>query len=438
MMSSKKGLCALCKKYRWLGGKNKVCKPCGYQFGLCIKCKSERKIYVDGLCYLCYQDRQVLKQLKDIEYKNKFKSEYNYYIFDLYLTYIKRYRLSYFHLKQAKLLKELLFKKLFPTILTWSQVYKLSEEHKLYHSSKTKKGCAITKIAYMLEELGVLGHRGDELSNRISRLFNLIDEDLRKYIQEYLNNKFKNNAESTKLKNLIHLTKFINWYKKYYGSKIFAVNEEIIKQYLLILINAKYNIKYIRESLFSLKMFYRWCKYKKLIFNHPCSSLNIPRPAQKFCVCSKEQVLKLESFIKNPNSDSRHAFLLTLILYWGFTTQELSLAKIGIQNDELCIYLKQKILTSGKRYYNRNQIIKLPKNPNWFLKLQNKFYKEWRNHYNKIKSTYPNYQLILPKHNRYNRSISKTTVRKIIKKASIEATGINIPTRVIRQTSGHM
>jgi site-specific recombinase XerD len=435
-MASKKGICPLCKSYRWLGGKDKACKPCSYPLGSCIKCKSKRKIYVDGLCYLCYQDRQVLKQLQTIKYK--FKSEYKNYIFDLYLTYIKRYRLCYFHVKQVNLLKELLLKKPFPTILTWSQVYKLSEQYKLYHSSKTNKGCAITKIGYMLEELGVLPPRGDELSNSINRLFNLFDDDLKEYIQQYLNAAFINKAQGTKLNNLIHLSKFTNWYKKHYNSKLFVVNEEIIRRYLLTLFNENYQIKYIRGSFLCIKMFYRWCKFKKLILYDPCNNINIPRAALKFCICNKEQVLKLESFIKNPNSDARHAFLLSLILYWGFTSQELAFAKIGIQNNEFCIYLRQKALTSGKHYYNREQIIKLPKNPDWFLKLQTSFYKEWRDHYNKIKNTYPNYQLILPKHNHYNRSISKTTVRKIIKKASIEATGINIPTRVIRQTCGHM
>ncbi len=435
-MVSKKGICPICKSYRWLGGKNGACKPCTYFVGICIKCKSKRKLYVDELCYLCYQDRQVLKQLQTIEHK--FKSEYNNYIFDLYLTYIKRYRLRYLHIKQANLLKELFLKKSFPTILTWAQVYKLSEEYKLYHCSKSKKGCAITKIAYMLQELGVLAPRGDDISNSIVKLLNLFDDDIREYIQKYLNHVFSNKAQSTKLRNLIFLSKFTNWFNEHHSSNLFAVNENIIKQYLLTLLNQNYQIKSVRGAVLCLKMFYRWCEFKKLILHHPCNNINIPRAPQKFCVCSKEQVLKLESFIKNPNSDTRHAFLLTLILYWGFTSEELSFAKIAVQDNGLCIYLRQKALTSGKCYYNREQIIKLPKSPNWFLKLQNRFYKDWRKHYNKIKSTYPNYQLILPKHNHYNRPISKTTVRKIIKKASIEATGINIPTRVIRQTCGHM
>ena len=65
MAKGEYGRCPLCGEYKYLNGR--TCKTCTYDEGICPTCGRTAKIYVDGLCYLCYQDRQVLKAINELE-----------------------------------------------------------------------------------------------------------------------------------------------------------------------------------------------------------------------------------------------------------------------------------------------------------------------------------------------------------------------------------
>lgn len=165
---SRKGFCKTCRKNRWVTSGKEVCRPCSYPVGTCLQCSYYGKIYVDDLCYCCYQYRQVATKLKTIEENFQSKSKYNRDLFQLYLTYIRRYRLSYFHATQASRLAAILEQHCWPTINCWNDIYTLSKKYDLDHANGKDNGCAVLKIGYMLVELGVLTPKDEDFSHHIA------------------------------------------------------------------------------------------------------------------------------------------------------------------------------------------------------------------------------------------------------------------------------
>lgn len=430
---SKKGICSICKNFRWLSAG--TCRPCGYSFDICINCNTRRKIQVNGLCYMCYQDRQSRKSLQEIEHNFQAASDYNKYVFELYLTYIRRYHLQYFHKKQAEKLCKILEESNIQKLLRWEQVYRLSQKHKLFQYKKS--GCAFLKIGYMLQELGVLPPRYEVLTPQIDKLICSFDQGSQGLIKDYLNMlKFTNRADSTRIDHLFSLKKYFTWIKgKNLNLTLLTSNESTIRTYLIFLYETR-NLKYIGKAHGHIKCFYRFCKFKRLILVDPAKDIKTSKESEKLCVCSEEQVDKLFNYIKSPNSNPEYAMLISLVLIWGLKNEDLVHAKLTGKANALSISLRQKKLTKGKRFYNREQNLLLPLKPVWFYNLQIKFYNNWRLSYAKTKKNFPHYSLFLPYSLVNNRPLSHETINKRVLFATKAATGISIPIKILRQTCG--
>ena len=126
------------------------------------------------------------------------------------------------------------------------------------------------------------------------------------------------------------------------------------------------------------------------------------------------------------------------MLFFGFTLEDITYAAVEIQSDGLCIVLRTKPRTKGRRFYHRDQVLKLPSNAKWFMELQKRFYASWLKLHSKTKKTYPHPSLVLPKHAHYNRPLSKNLIRERIYAATTYATGTLISPRILRQTCGHL
>jgi hypothetical protein len=100
------------------------------------------------------------------------------------------------------------------------------------------------------------------------------------------------------------------------------------------------------------------------------------------------------------------------------------------------IVLRRKKLSTIK-YYNRKQILGLPRSPEWFFSLQKKFYTKWLFQYGQLKKSCPNYYLMLPRY-RSVQTLTKETIKARVFEATMAAVGKKIPLSVLRKTCGHL
>ena len=432
---AQRGICSTCRKFRWLS-RSGQCKPCGYPMGKCAECNRLGKIYVRGLCYLCYQHEQVVPKLKEIEVEFKPLTKYNGNLFALYLTYLRRYRLQYFHLGQSKDLSYLFQTESILPLTSWAQVYEYHEKFPLPNSKSKANGSAFIKVAYMLVELGVLPPREEDLSIQIKNLLKVFKDEELNRIKRFINDLRKTRCSEGSLRNYLVALKSL---KEWQGEDLMlSADRRQIELYLDFQFGQGLTLSGVRSRWICLNKFFKWSLLSRLILVNPCENIQAHRPAPQLTVCSEEQIQKLLAFIKNPQSDPESAFLLSLLLFFGLKSEDLTHAKLTLQKDQLALNLRRKTLTKGRMYYNREESLRLPSKPPWFFHLQKRFYEKWLLHYQKVKKTYPNHPLLLPYSNHFNHSISGDVTQDRIQKASFSATGVAIPARVLRQTCGHI
>ena len=201
------GICPSCATYKYLNGT--ICKTCSYVIGKCLVCKREVKIYVDDLCYLCYQDRQVKVKVEELEFFFKPLNHYNRQLFQLYLSYIKRYRLFYIHVKITKDLIDVLQKDAIRTIKTWNDILKLKDCYTIFQKPNKKQGCVFIKIGNMLSELGVLPPREDNLDSQITNLMKIfLVKDIEVFFQSLQKTNMAKESILHYLRSLRELEKF--------------------------------------------------------------------------------------------------------------------------------------------------------------------------------------------------------------------------------------
>lgn len=443
MNYTRSGICQKCKQKLLLRGKSVICRPCGYPIGECVHCKNNRKLRINSICTVCYIDRRVRVQIDNIEKRFSYATEYNKYIFNLYLIYIRRYRLRYYHVKQSELFVKILSKESFSAIQSWMQIYEHSKQHPLPHKPSSSEGSAWTKVGLMLQELGVLAPRREEFGRQLQTILNSFDQGTQdKLINPFLKKlAHTRRTDATLLKytvTLSNLNKWINLQSQ--NIHLLHVNSVQMENYFNFLVNNSktQNPKYVRNALCILNRFYCWCIYKKKILINPCDGIKTSTVRPRLLICSPEETKKIYSFIKNTLSNPEQALMLALVLFFGLTLEDLSFAKIETQeNKSISIILRRKPRSCGRRYYNRQQVLYLPVEPKWFLNLQKRFYSDWAKHYTQVKCTYPHYQLILALNNNSNLPISSDSMRTRMAKATLAATGARIPYRVLRQTCGH-
>jgi site-specific recombinase XerD len=397
---------------------------------------------VDDLCYCCYQHGQVEKKLIDIEKSFKPKSEYNRDLFFMYLTYIKRYRLSYFHAKQASAFALILASDPWPTINCWNDIYLLSSKYDLNHKNNKSSGCAAFKIGHMLEELGVLPPNEEDLSKGIERKLAQLDllnvgpyaRDIHQWLKK------SGRRDATIWNNLTYIHHYFEWGSITYPKlDPLTVHESKIIEFLRYLVSNGYKPSQQRNHLLVLKRFFARLCYHKKITKNPCDNIetNIIQP--KINIITETDLKKLYSYICSQSSPPEEAFYLTLILFFGLRTEDLLKATLELREDkEFRIILHQTPRSYGKHFYNRDQILELPQNPDWLTKLQERFLKKWQMEYSKVKQTYPSQRLVLPRHYHYSRPMHPQTLLNRIYNATTQATGHRIMPKVLRQTCGHL
>lgn len=439
---SGKGICTVCKAERWISLGEKVCRPCSYPIGECISCSHRGKIYMQGLCYCCYQHQQVQLKLDLIESSFKPASPYNLEMFRLYIKYIKRYRLAYFHVKQAEKLAEILALDDWPTINCWNDVYTLSSQYQLNHPNGKTSGCAVFKIAYMLEELKILpSSEGDYSTQIVRKLTQLTRLNIGHEVRDLASWLRKSGRrESTVLNNLTYIHHFFEWgafvYPKF---DLKRARETKIIEFLQHLEHQGYSAPQRRHHLLILRRFFARLCYHKTIQENPCIGITTNKIQEKINIIAESDFKNLYAYVTSESSPPEEALYITLMLFFALKTEDLLRATIDISNPQrLKIILDQSPRSYGKHHYHRAQILELPENPQWLKSLQMRFIETWRLRYAKTTKSYPCNRMVLPRNHHYTRPIHPTTLISRIYAATLAATGRKITPKVLRQTCGHL
>lgn len=436
---NKKGICPNCGKDRWLDGKGGRCRACTHPITICLKCGITRRIWVEGLCSVCYEDRQTRAKL--IKWHKNWNTTYPYnaQLMELYITYISRYQLKYVHFCQAKQLGELFQSQPCPTLTHWHQIYKIALKYPLKFRPTSRGGVVWRKIGYMLQELGVLPPRDHEYEFQIEAKIQQFDSQISTHIAGFQKKLSKSRSSGkTCMDYLASFSLLDQWIKTNYpNSSLLHVNTKIFEKYFLS-IEFK-SPSYLQRTWYYFRRFYRYLMQERAILCDPIQNVTISNVPKKLTVCDNAQIQKLVKWIKDPSTPSEQAMLLSLILFFGLSIQDIRLATFCIdEKSQFSIIHHRTPRTKGRRYYNRPQKLILPQIPDWFFSLQKRFYLQWLERLKEVKFTYPRQSLILIPKGHHNRPPSDVYVASLIAKATEAALGQSIPCRILKQTCGHI
>lgn len=405
--------------------------------GVCSVCNREAKFHVNDRCKYCCQESLRFYKLKKIEECFIPLNDYNKQIFHLYLTYIRRRRVYSHHVKTTTALVAVLQVENIPVITSWLDISILSEKYLIMDIPANLYGCAFYKIGDILFEIGVIPSLKNDIDYHVNHYLSFFSSP---EIKDYANSLLKiNTAMKTVVNILCMLIKLENFSRQNFKiTSLTQLNEFHIAQFLDQQMKQINSLVNKRKLFLNIRRFYRWAILNKYIIINPVPNMILKKPPGRLLICSEEKLVQIEKYIKNKETNPERALLLTLVIFFGFSTHQLAESQLVVQGNILYIKIKRSKLTKGKKYYNRKELLELPQNPKWFFDLQKRFFTNWSCHYQNLIKPYPNSPLLLPMHNLHNRSLSTPVARKRVIEATIEATGCSIPIRVLRQTCGHI
>jgi len=403
---------------------------------LCACCRREKNFSHNGaICGRCYSKNQSMNKLIEIAHWEKESDKlcaYNRDIFKLYLKYISRYHLDSVLFKETTIFFNYLQDKTdLPIIRSWSTALELSANLKKFNPEKNSfiKGCPIIKVANVLEELGILPIREEAYGFKINERIEKLHEDLVQPVHRYVD-LFRKTKRSEKTINLVvqGITDYNDWLRLNCAAGVWTASEETLRNYLST---------YEPDTSFAYQLlngFYKWAKTERYTLSNPLEK--IPKIIKKhhLKVCSSEQIVRLQKFIKSPKSDPEFAMILALVFYWGVKCKELALATVEFENHILTIIYHRGTLSYGSRKYRRDQTLQLPADPPLLRLLQKRFEESWQTKFKNACHDLPRQPLILHPKKRHTRAMHSLSIRKIYYSAVINATNVRIPLNVVRRS----
>ena len=391
----------------------------------------------DELCDECYKNKMFKKKFASLTGSVALPWSYNQQLLGLYLKYIDRYRIRSHQVRATKLLITFLGAKEIKAMKSWLDVSRVREAFMKFHAlgKVPEKGCPIEKIAYVLQELGVLPIREEDHGVYVEHAICQADPAFAGLIREYLR-ELKRQRRSWRS---LHVTfkmvhNFFLWSLARGNPDIFAASEELAREYILSR-RTKDQCGVLRRVL---DKFYRWAIFKKKTILNPFAAIESIMRRPSLEVCSNDTIRKLERFIKNTKSEPEAALILGLIFFYGFTAMDLAMASLDV-NDSFTITLhRQSELTYAHNTHKRDQVLVLPKEPSWFLDLQQRYVVLWRQRLLKIKRDFPLSPLLLRSDSGHPRPLRTLAVQDRVKVAATAAVGFEIPVSVIRRTGAHV
>ncbi len=408
---------------------------------LCPRCQKNRWIFHHDQCLKCHEQDLAARRLDRLWAEFQPASPYNKYVLELFLAYLRKGKLRSGHAKQAEALHAILESKALLTITSWHDIYVLSERYQLWDSSYRNTGCAFKKIGRMLQALGVIGHSEEEGSNQkhFFRLMKDISPCNRLWTESFIEMiSRRNRALRTQVVYLQQLRGLEIWLSSCQSDKAFAaVNRESAKEYLDHL-QATRTSNQLYCIYSNLSTFYRWGLHKKFVFENPFARLSVSKPNRRIRHCSTRDIKKISHYVKDKNSDPESALILTLILFFGLTREDIIHAQISMPIEtSLRLILRRKNRTVGQKNYNREQMLQLPNAPSWLSQLQKRYLEVWQQRYSEIQKLFGQQPLLLPYNHWYTIPINSKIFDQRLKKATqLALDGRSVPFTVLRSTCG--
>ncbi len=404
----------------------------------CPRCKKERRALKQGLCVICRQTDGSAMILERIATELKPASSYNRYLFDLFLTHVRRYRPTSAFVQEAKILKRILEQKPLPTLLSWAQIYALRSSHK--PTALCLRGShPLHRIGHMLQEIGVIEPRSEMRERRLSNLFTRFDDATRPTIIGFSDAVRKmGRTEDTVFHNVWQLCALHEWLIRRGTGTLFATSCGELQHYLSHVAAKTGSAESCRHTHYVLHRFFRWClRRKKILFDPLLGIDRPPMPPRRHVICRETDLHLLGTFIKDPASPPELAFLLSLVLFWGLNMKELCRAQLAACDDKLEIHFLATS-SSRRKIDRRPEKLALPQSPLWFSLLQKRYLSGWRAAYALTKKTFPGRPLFLHPQGQHNRPMSHMWFRQKILEATQLATGTVIYPSILRQTCGFL
>lgn len=405
---------------------------------LCPDCGKMKYFWSsDEFCDECYKNNLFSKKHVALVAATKLPWDYNHHLLGLYIKYINRYKIKGRHLRSTKLLIQFLESTELKPLRSWLDVGRCRRAFMQFHhlTKAPHGGCPIEKIAYVLQELGVLPVREEDHTIYVETALEGADKKIALIIREYLQalrgQRRSHRSLHTSFKMIYD---FYLWLKDSGCDDIFAVSEMLAHQYILSVQNQD-RTGVLRKVL---GKFYRWALSKKKAIHNPFATIAKVKPRPSLEICSNGTTKKLERFIKSSASDPESALLLCLILYFGFTATDLAMASVDASGKSLRITFHRGELSYARKAHKRDQVLKLPTDPDWILRLQTRYKAFWQERFKKIKQDIPSAPLFLRSDSRHGRSLRTLAIRDRVKTATNSAVGFEIPVSVIRRTGAHV
>ena len=404
-----------------------------------------KPIHAKLKCHRCYQGDLCIRLINELENNIQPASEYNRYLFLLYLQYVRRLKTQKTVLsKQARQFAAILEKECIPELHSWAAVRSLSKRDRLgtslHPTSGNRNCCPWLRVGYMLQEIGVLSASQDERGIPIRNYLASFDQKTVTVLENYIAMLKKrgslNSSLVLRLSNLRLAQRFLE--KKFQSGRLLLMTPKLFDEFVEQERSRLKNPLSLRPKIYHLLHFYRWAKLERLILKVPCDDVALARRPAKITVCSEAQLRQLRSWIKNPSSEPRYAMVIALTLFFGLTARDILTSQIEIKDDQMVLRIKQSIAGQPRRVFRTEAMLVLPREPRWFFSLQKRFYKSWQNQYRQLRVTNALPWLVLSVNMRTNNPATIRTIHRWMHKATLEATGKNIPIRYIRQSCGHI
>lgn len=409
---------------------------------ICSKCGKSRGIFHRNICLECHGYILTAAKLAEMEATFKPASDYNELLFNLFLTYIRKCKLRPNLGCQAARLKEILELERISPIKSWADIDQLSEKYRIYDNQKIGTGCAFKKIARMLNGLGVLdvSWKDGREGRRQAKIFKMLSPKTSESAEGFISNLAKQNrSQRTASVYLEIILKFEQWLQNLsMGHSAMLARTNDIELYLESRLREKYSPEQSYNHYYCLHKFYRWCVLEKKIMMNPAASIEVSKPGRSIRVCSESDLNYLTDYVKNRDTEPTDALLISLILFWGFTIEQLCLAQISPSNGEtLQLILALPRNTYQSRLKRRGHHLDLPSHPVWFLGVQKRYALYWRTKLTEIKHLSVRRPLFIQENKGFNTPIHPCILQRRLQRATKKALGDKtVSWQVLHNTCG--
>lgn len=404
--------------------------------GMCSRCNKLKIITKKTThCSFCTNDIKIFNYIASFKIKFTKDEEYSKYLFELYLIYIKRFRVIYSSWVESKQLILILKSGQVDSLLSWEDVTKASLLYKKSYGKRILKGCPFIKIGNMLVEIGVIPPRALDEELKLGRGLARLSSLLKPIVTEYCHSLVKRKRKViTAHQVVLRILYFEKWLiLNYPEAEFFNVEINIIQFYLA---QTKSGSRMAHQL--ALRRFFRWCCFNKICDKNPFELLGVSRLQSHLTICSNEQINSLIKYLKASKNDPSLSIMIALSLFWGFGSKELIFSNFKINNNQIEIHVFQRSLSYAHKSANRSKVFIIPQRPKWFFELQQRYIENWNLKFSHLHWPSELRPLFPPPRGVFNRPLDKTVLNEYIAQATKTATGKSIPIKILRYTSGHL